>query len=177
MKIFRFNNYNNINEGCKAASLSGSITLYRLTSHDVVDLSNPGEYYVCDKADISPDFLEKKGEYLYLITVECDSSNVDVSASESECAKLGADCIVAVKNDDQCDVITVEPYSFKTNEEIGYNYDDTDERTTRIKNEIRDFLENSLESDPENIFDNNDRLVLMSDVIRAVFEWHQSPKW
>jgi hypothetical protein len=38
------------------------------------------------------------------------------------------------------------------------------------KEEIRDYLEDKLNSSPDNIFDNNDRLVLISDVSNVVFE-------
>jgi len=37
---------------------SGTMTLYRLTSHPVVDLSAPGEFYVSKLEDVDPDLLE-----------------------------------------------------------------------------------------------------------------------
>jgi len=91
--------------------LTGEVTLYRLTSHPVVDLSQPGEFYFSDSSKVNPDFLEnKESNDLYLITVKCDSSNIDDEKSELECAKLDCDCIVAVKDDTKCEVISVEPY-------------------------------------------------------------------
>lgn len=96
--------------GCKYTSLSGNVTLYRLTSHPVVDLSAPGEYYVCDLESVSPDLLDKPSNELYLITVKCDSSNIDKEKSQQECDEKGNDCIVAVKDDTQCEVMGAEPY-------------------------------------------------------------------
>lgn len=90
---------------------SGEMTLYRLTSHPVVDLSAPGEFYVSKMEDVNPDFLEnKEGDELFLITVTCPSSNVDAEKSEQECAKHNCECIVAVKDDTQCEVVKVEPF-------------------------------------------------------------------
>lgn len=121
MRLKKFNKFK-INEseelmeapvetGSKASTLTGEVTLYRLTSHPVVDLSSPGEYYVCDKGDIDPTILDKKeGSELYLITVTCDSSNIDLDKSELEIANLGNDSIVAVKSDNDCKVISVTPY-------------------------------------------------------------------
>ena len=94
----------------KASSLTGEVTLYRLTSHSVLDLSEPGEFYFSDREKVNPDFLENKGSELYLITAKCDSSNIDVQKSEMECGKLNCDCIVAVKDDSKVEVLSVEPY-------------------------------------------------------------------
>ena len=94
----------------KASSLTGEVTLYRLTSHSVLDLSEPGEFYFSDREKVNPDFLENKGSELYLITAKCDSSNIDVQKSEMECGKLDCDCIVAVKDDSKVEVLSVEPY-------------------------------------------------------------------
>ena len=121
MRLKKFNKFK-INEseeimeapvetGSKASTLTGEITLYRLTSHSVVDLSSPGEYYVSDKADIDPSILDnKESSELYLITVTCDSSNIDLDKSELEIANLGNDSIVAVKSDNNCHIISVTPY-------------------------------------------------------------------
>lgn len=100
-----------VETGSKASKLTGEVTLYRLTSHPVVDLSSPGEYYVCDKGDIDPNILDtKEGDELYLITVTCDSNNIDLDKSEMEVSNLGNDSIVAVKDDNSCKVISVTPY-------------------------------------------------------------------
>jgi hypothetical protein len=56
---------------------SGTMTLYRLTSHPVVDLSAPGEFYVSKLEDVNPDLLENPGNELFLLTVECPADNVD----------------------------------------------------------------------------------------------------
>ena len=110
MRIKKFNNFG-INEAkSEASKLKGEVTLYRLTSHSVVDLSQPGEFYVAKKSDVNPDLLDKRGKDLYLITVKCDSSNIDLDESEKESAKLNCDCIVVVKDDNKCEVISVEPY-------------------------------------------------------------------
>ena len=123
MRVIKtFNKFNSINESSfgdtvdtnteiKATELSGEVTLYRLTSHPVVDLSSPGEYYVCDKADVDPNLLDKsEGEELYLITVKCNSNNIDLKKSEEECTNLGNNSIVAVKDDKQCQIVSVQPY-------------------------------------------------------------------
>jgi hypothetical protein len=89
---------------------SGTMTLYRLTSHPVVDLSAPGEFYVSKLEDVNPDLLENPGNELFLLTVECPADNVDTEKSEQECAKHDCECIVAVKDDTKCEVIKVEPY-------------------------------------------------------------------
>lgn len=108
-RIKRFNE--NMSVACKASELTGEVTLYRLSSHSVVDLSSPGEYYVCDKADVDPSILDKKeGSELYLITVKTNSDNIDVDASESEASKLGNESIVAVKDSKKCKVLGVTPY-------------------------------------------------------------------
>lgn len=114
MRLKKFNQFG-INESVKdvkskASELKGEVTLYRLTSHSVVDLEQPGEYYVCNKSEVDPDLLEKSGDELFLITVTCDSSNIDLDESEKECARLDCDCIVAVKDDKKCKVKSVEPY-------------------------------------------------------------------
>ena len=50
MKLKKFNNFLNENlEGPQDTVVdtpTGEITLYRLTSHSVVDLNDPGEFYV-----------------------------------------------------------------------------------------------------------------------------------
>ena len=53
---------------------------------------------------------KKESSELYLITVTCDSSNIDLDKSEMEIANLGNDSIVAVKDDNVCKVISVTPY-------------------------------------------------------------------
>ena len=88
----------------------GNITLYRLTSHPVVDLSAPGEYYVKSLEDVSPEFLDNKGGEYFLITVSCQSDNIDPTKSEEECAKHNCDGIVAVTDDTKCEIVSVEPY-------------------------------------------------------------------
>jgi len=96
---------------CKASSLTGEVTLYRLIPHPVANLSSPGEYYFCDIDEVNPDFLEdKESNELFLITVKCDSSNIDIEKSEAECARLGSGCIVGLKDDKACEVISVESY-------------------------------------------------------------------
>ncbi len=97
---------------CKCCSLSGEITLYRLTSHPVIDLSTPGEFYVCDESAIDPDLLERKeGDELFLITVKCDASNINMEQSEKECVILENPNIIAVNNDSDCEIISVTPYN------------------------------------------------------------------
>lgn len=97
---------------CKCAGLNGEVELYRLTSHPVVDLSQPGEYYVCDKESLSPELLSKKdGDEFFVITVKCDSSNIDVECSEKECSEKGCDACVCIKDDTQCEIVSVEPFN------------------------------------------------------------------
>jgi hypothetical protein len=109
-KNFKINENTESSVACKASELTGEVTLYRLTSHPVVDLSEPGEFYFSDREKVNPDFLENKGGELYLITAKCDSSNIDVQKSEMECNTLNCDCIVAVKDDTKVEVLSVEPY-------------------------------------------------------------------
>ena len=115
MRLKKFNTFK-INENVdapsiKASELTGEVTLYRLTSHSVVDLSQPGEYYVCDKGDVDPSILDKKGgSELYLITVTCDSSNIDLDKSEAEVAKTNNSSVVAIKDSNACEVVSVTPY-------------------------------------------------------------------
>lgn len=90
--------------------LTGEITLYRLTSHSVVDLSAPGEYYVCDSSAIDPELLDKQGGEMFLLTVKCDASNIDQEASEKECGEKGNPYIVGIKDDTKCRVVGVVPY-------------------------------------------------------------------
>jgi hypothetical protein len=99
-------------ESFKINENNKSTELYRLTTHSVVDLSQPGEFYFSDINDVNPDFLENQDyDELFLITVKCDESNIDAEKSEKESAKLNCDCIVVVKDDKKCEVISVEPYN------------------------------------------------------------------
>ena len=119
----RLKRFNEINESVKpkASKISkvvsdghSTLALYRLTSHPVLDLSEPGEYYVYVKSDINPSMLDKKGKDMFIITVNCPASNVDLDKSEMECAKHDCDSIVVVKDDKKCEVISVEPYDEET---------------------------------------------------------------
>lgn len=112
MRLKNFSNYQKLYEAfeSKASKLSGQVTLYRLTSHSVVDLSDPGEFYVASLEDVDPNLLEKKSSELFLITVKTDSSNIDLDESEKECAKHNSDSIVSVRDSGKCEVIKVEPY-------------------------------------------------------------------
>ena len=112
MRLKNFSNYQKVYEAfeSKASKLSGQVTLYRLTSHSVVDLSDPGEFYVASLEDVDPNVLEKKSSELFLITVKTDSSNIDLDESEKECAKHNSDSIVSVRDSGKCEVIKVEPY-------------------------------------------------------------------
>lgn len=95
-----------------APASGGDLTLYRLTSHPVVDLSAPGEFYVKSVDDLNPDFLEnKEGDELFVITVTCPSSNINAEKSEAECARHNCDSIVSVNDDTQCDIVEVKPYN------------------------------------------------------------------
>lgn len=91
---------------------NGLLTLYRLTSHSVVDLLEPGNYYVSNIDDISPELLssENQGSELFLITVSCPKDNVDNELSEVECSKHNCDSIISVKDDSKCTVVKVEPF-------------------------------------------------------------------
>lgn len=91
--------------------LEGDITLFRLTSHSVVDLSEPGEFYVCDENDIDPDILDNKSNDLYLITVTTNSDNIDEEKSRSECDEKNNMFIVAVKDDSKCRLVSAAPFN------------------------------------------------------------------
>lgn len=112
MKLKHFSTFQKINEEFEstASKLSGEVTLYRLTSHHVVDLSDPGEFYVSSQKDINPSLLKKKGSDMYVITVKTSSSNIDIDESEKECAKHNIGSVVSVKNSENCEVVKVEPY-------------------------------------------------------------------
>ena len=121
MKLKRFSNFinedisdevvsNEFDTDFDTDNQSDDVTLYRLTSHSVVDLASPGEYYVDSLDAVDPSLLDKPGTSLFLITAKCNSSNIDDDASEKESAKLGNDNIIVVKEDSTCEVISVEPY-------------------------------------------------------------------
>lgn len=117
MKVIKSFGSFKVNEGAMSYKYSdlieegnGVVTLYRLTSHPVVDLSEPGEFYVCDISSVDPNLLDKKGSEMFLITVRCDASNIDGPKSEQECEKLNNPCIVAVKDDKKCEVVSAVPY-------------------------------------------------------------------
>ena len=116
MRLKRFNEVNEsikpkASKISKVVDKSSTLVLYRLTSHSVLDLSEPGEYYVHVKSDINPSMLNKKGKDMFIITVKCPASNVDVDKSELECVKQNCNSVVAVKDDKKCEVISVEPYN------------------------------------------------------------------
>jgi hypothetical protein len=103
MDIIKFGSFSvNENKG-------ESVTLYRLTSHSVVDLNDPGEFYVKNKKDVDPKMLEKKGKVLFLITVKCSESNIDLDGSDKESAKHNKKVIV-VKDSKKCDIVEVVPF-------------------------------------------------------------------
>lgn len=102
MDIIKYNDF--VNE-----SSSDIIKLYRLTSHAILDLNDPGEFYVKSQKDIDPKMLDKKGKDLFVITVECPSSNIDLDKSEKESA-LHNSKVYVVKDSKKCEVIKVEPY-------------------------------------------------------------------
>jgi hypothetical protein len=116
MRIKRFNEASEVKaKDSKIAKVlkdgHSTLVLYRLTSQPVLDLSEPGLYYVYVKSDINPSMLDKKGGDMYVITVKCPASNVDLDKSEMECAKHDCDSIVVAKDDKMCEVISVEPYN------------------------------------------------------------------
>lgn len=90
-------------------SNDGSVRLYRLTSHSVVDLNDPGEFYVKSKKDIDPKMLDKKGKDLFILTVDCPSSNIDLDKSDKESALHNCKVYV-VKDSKKCEVIKVEAF-------------------------------------------------------------------
>jgi hypothetical protein len=115
MKLKKFNNFLNENlEGPQDAVVdtpTGEITLYRLTSHSVVDLNDPGEFYVNSPESVDPSLLDKPGQDLFLITVTTDGSNIDVEGSKAEAEKQGNDAVVMVKDSTKCEIVTVVPYT------------------------------------------------------------------
>lgn len=111
MEIKKFDKYS-INEGkaSKASKLDGEFTLYRLVSN-VLDLSAPGEFYVYGKSNLDTKFLKKDKKDLFVVAVKCDSKNIDIDKSEKECAKFNNDNIVAVKSEDKCELVSVQPFN------------------------------------------------------------------
>jgi hypothetical protein len=115
MKLKKFNNFLNENlEGPQDTVVdtpTGEVTLYRLTSHSVVDLNDPGEFYVNSPESVDPRLLDKPGQDLFLITVTTDGSNIDVEGSKAEAEKQGNDAVVMVKDSTKCEIVTVVPYT------------------------------------------------------------------
>lgn len=99
---FKINESNNISDD--------KIVLYRLTSHSVVDLNDPGEFYVAKEEDIDPSLLKSKGGDMFLLTVETESSNIDEEESEKESLVHDGKQIVVVKDSALCSVINVVPF-------------------------------------------------------------------
>ena len=96
----------------KCHDLSGEVELYRLTSHPVVDLSEPGEYYVSDLNAVSPELLDNphSGEELFVITVKTDSSNIDCDRSDQTCQEKSCDSCICVVDDSKCKIVDVKPF-------------------------------------------------------------------
>jgi hypothetical protein len=113
MRLKKFNNFINEDITDIYEKEVGDKILYRLTSHPVIDLASPGEYYVDTLDAVDPSLLENPSDSLFLITVKCDSSNINEEESEKESAKLGNDNVIVVKEDSACEVISVEPYKNK----------------------------------------------------------------
>lgn len=106
----KLKNYLNfIKEDVDSVAGTDDMILYRLSSHHVVDLKEPGHFFVKSMEDINPDLLENKGDELYLITVKCDKDNIDLDKSELETAKQDCECIV-VKDDEKLELVSVEPF-------------------------------------------------------------------
>lgn len=114
MKLKKFNNFLNENlEGPQDTvdTPTGEVTLYRLTSHSVVDLNDPGEFYVNSPESVDPKLLDKPGQDLFLITVTTDASNIDAEGSKTEAEKQGNDAVVMVEDSTKCEIVTVVPYT------------------------------------------------------------------
>jgi len=115
MKLKKFNNF--LNESLEGPqdtvvdTPTGEVTLYRLTSHSVVDLNDPGEFYVNSQESLDPSLLDKPGTDLFVITVTTDGSNIDTEGSEKEATKHNNESIVMVKDSTKCEVVTIVPYT------------------------------------------------------------------
>lgn len=111
MALKKFNSFQvNENVDVQAAPETGEITLYRLTSHSVVDLNDPGEFYVSNREAVTPELLDKKGSEMFLLIVKTDVSNIDNEASKREAESHGNDAIVVVKDSTLCSVVSVVPF-------------------------------------------------------------------
>ena len=110
MKLKKFNNFK-LNEDLDIVEPTGEVTLYRLTSHSVVDLSDPGEFYVNSQQALDPSLLDKPGTDLFVITVTTDGSNIDTEGSEKEAAKHNNESVVMVKDSTKCEIVTIVPYT------------------------------------------------------------------
>lgn len=86
-----------------------NVTLYRLTSNSIVNLNDPGEFYVKNRKDICPEMLEKSTRELYLITVSTLESNINIDDSEKESA-LHNKSVVVVKDSKKCEIVEVVPF-------------------------------------------------------------------
>lgn len=113
MALKKFNNFQ-INEDVDAQVApevsTGETTLYRLTSHSVVDLNDPGEFYVSSQDAVTPELLDNKGSEMFLLIVKTDSSNIDAEASQREAQSHGNESIVVVKDSTLCSVVSVVPF-------------------------------------------------------------------
>ncbi len=104
MKIKRFNE--------AATEKHENVNLYRLSAYPVIDLSEPGDYYVTSKSALDSKLLKSKGKKgdLYVINVKTNSNNIDLDKSDVERAKFNNNKIVVVKDDKKCELIKVEPF-------------------------------------------------------------------
>ena len=104
MRLNKFNNFKSMNESSVASapacrSLSGRVTLYRLSP--VVDAGKPGKWWFTNKEELSVDHLDNAdpdGKYI-VITGTTDATNIDCDLSEQECAEVGSPNVIHVVND------------------------------------------------------------------------------
>ena len=90
-------------------SYDDQIKLYRLVSSKI-DLENPGLFYFKKSSELDKKYLNNKKGDMYILTVKCDSSNIDVKKTEIESIKNDNNSIVVIKNDKKCSILKIEPY-------------------------------------------------------------------
>lgn len=113
MKLKKFNSFQineDVDNQLEAQVATGEQTLYRLTSHSVVDLNDPGEFYVSSEEAITPELLDNKGSEIFLIIVKTDASNIDIEASKRESESHGNKSIIVVKDSSLCSVVSLVPF-------------------------------------------------------------------
>lgn len=99
----KFTKFQKLNE-----NNSKKITVFRLLSHNVIDLDSIGKYWVSNKNDLDPKKLIKQNDIYYAITADINESNIDLDKSNMESKLIGVDSVIVLKDDKDYDLIKLE---------------------------------------------------------------------